>query len=111
MPAIAFFIWFNRPEFRKFLGFYLLVLIIQIVTEQIVSSLWFSSLVVTIGTIYTAFRVWQLWQAKQFAIDIQRDRFTHKLMSGLLWLLILFWSSNLIMLLTLGWSSILTSQP
>jgi hypothetical protein len=107
MPAIAFFIWFNRPEFRKFLGFYLLVLIIQIVTEQIVSSLWFSSLVVTIGTIYTAFRVWQLWQAKQFAIDIQRDRFSHKLMSGLLWLLILFWSSNLIMLLTLGWSSIL----
>jgi hypothetical protein len=107
LPAIAFLLWFNRPELRKFLGFYLLVLVIQILTEQIVSSIWFSSLVVTIGTIYTAFRVWQLWQGKQLAIDIQLDRFSHKLMSGLLWLLLLFWSSNLIMLLTLGWSSIL----
>ena len=107
LPAIAFLLGFNRPEVRKFFGFYLFVLIIQILTEQIVSSIWFPSLVVTIGTIYTVFRVWQLWQGKQFAIDIQLDGFSHKLMSGLLWLLLLFWSSNLIMLLTLGWSSIL----
>ncbi|MCC5620550.1 hypothetical protein [Nostoc sp. CHAB 5715] len=62
VPTITFVIWFKYPEIRKIFGFYLLVLIIQIVTEQIVSRVWLPSLVVIIGTLYTAFRVWQLWQ-------------------------------------------------
>jgi len=37
---------------------------------------------------------------------IQINSSSHTLMSSLLWLLGLFWSGNLIMLLTLGWSSI-----
>jgi hypothetical protein len=45
LPTIAFVVWFKRPEYRTIFGFYLLLLVIQIVTEQIVSSVWLSSLV------------------------------------------------------------------
>ncbi|MHC5828715.1 MAG: hypothetical protein ACYT04_75635, partial [Nostoc sp.] len=45
VPTITFVIWFKYPEIRKIFGLYLLVLIIQIVTEQIV-SIWLPSLVV-----------------------------------------------------------------
>ncbi|WP_257237211.1 hypothetical protein [Nostoc sp. 'Peltigera malacea cyanobiont' DB3992] len=38
VPTITFVIWFKYPEIRKIFGLYLLVLIIQIVTEQIVSE-------------------------------------------------------------------------
>ncbi|MEH2388690.1 MAG: hypothetical protein V7K14_23565 [Nostoc sp.] len=47
VPTITFVIWFKYPEIRKIFGLYLLVLIIQIVTEQIV-SIWLPSLVVII---------------------------------------------------------------
>ncbi|MCC5600028.1 hypothetical protein [Nostoc favosum] len=108
VPTITFVIWFKYPEIRKIFGFYLLVLIIQIVTEQIVSRVWLPSLVVIIGTLYTAFRVWQLWHEQQFIKStdfVERGNF--RIISSVLWLLLLFWSSNLIMLLTLSWPSIL----
>ncbi|MBN3872360.1 hypothetical protein [Nostoc sp. JL33] len=107
VPTITFVIWFKYPEIRKIFGLYLLVLIIQIVTEQIV-SIWLPSLVVIIGTLYTAFRVWQLWHEQQFIKStdfVERGNF--RIISSVLWLLLLFWSSNLIMLLTLSWPSIL----
>ncbi|MCC5663024.1 hypothetical protein LC653_03495 [Nostoc sp. CHAB 5784] len=108
VPTITFVIWFKYPEIRKIFGFYLLVLIIQIVTEEIVSRVWLPSLVVIIGTLYTAFRVWQLWHEQQFIKStdfVERGNF--RIISSVLWLLLLFWSSNLIMLLTLSWPSIL----
>ncbi|MFN6483074.1 MULTISPECIES: hypothetical protein [unclassified Nostoc] len=107
LPTITFVIWFKYPEIRKIFGFYLLVIIIQIVTEQII-SIWLPSLVVIIGTLYTAFRVWQLWHEQQFIKStdfVERGNF--RIISSVLWLLLLFWSSNLIMLLTLSWPSIL----
>lgn len=108
LPTITFVIWFKYPEIRKIFGFYLLVLIIQIVTEQIVSKFWFPSLVVIIGTLYTAFRVWQLWHEQQFIKSTDfAERGNFRIISSVLWLLLLFWSSNLIMLLTLSWPSIL----
>lgn len=106
LPTMALIAWFKHPELRKIFGFYLLLLIIQIITEQIISSIWLSSLVVVIGTLYTAFRVWQLWQGLHL-IQSTQALAGHKLSRGLLWLLFFFWSSNLIMLFTLGWSSIL----
>jgi hypothetical protein len=66
VPTIALIVWFKYPEIRQIFGFYLLVITIQIITEQIVSSVWLPSLVVIIGTLYTAFRVWQLWHEQQF---------------------------------------------
>ncbi|MBD1998716.1 hypothetical protein H6G00_19150 [Leptolyngbya sp. FACHB-541] len=106
LPIIAFIAWFKRPEIRKIFGFYLLLIVIQIATEQIVSEVWLSSLVVVIGTLYTAFRVWQLWQGLQL-IRITQERSQYRLVSSVLWLLLLFWSSNLLVLFTIAWPSVL----
>ncbi|MBD1865739.1 hypothetical protein H6F95_00180 [Cyanobacteria bacterium FACHB-471] len=106
LPIIAFIAWFKRPEIRKIFGFYLLLIVIQIATEQIVSEVWLSSLVVVIGTLYTAFRVWQLWQGLQL-IRTTQERAQYRLVSSVLWLLLLFWSSNLLVLFTIAWPSVL----
>lgn len=108
LPGIAFLVWIRQKELREFLGFYLLVLIIQIVTEQVLSSVLFPSIVVVTGSIYTAFRVWQLWQGQQLmTTTAQPDTRIRTIIGSLLWLLLLFWSSNLIMLLVIAWPSIL----
>ncbi len=78
----------------------------QIFTEGVVRRVWIPSLVVLIGTIYTAFRVWQLWQGLKLAKKAQLNRISYQLINGLLLLLLLFWSSNLIMLLTVAWPGI-----
>jgi hypothetical protein len=105
LPSVAWLIWLKHPQPRKVLGFYLSVLIIQIITEQIFSSVAFPSLVVVIGTIYTAFRLWKLWQGQQLIHTFHSS--SRKWVSALLSILGLFWSSNLIVLLTLGWSNVL----
>ncbi|PSB31274.1 hypothetical protein [Chlorogloea sp. CCALA 695] len=107
IPTIAWLRWFKNPQDRKILGFYLFVLLVQIITEQVSSSTGAPSLVVTIGTVYTVFRLWQLWQGQKLIHKAAVNLSSPKLMSSLLWLLGLFWCSNLFMLLTLGWSSIL----
>lgn len=108
LPGTAFGVWIRHPEPRKVLGFYLLVLLVQIVTEQVLSGVLFSSIVVPIGTIYTAFRLGQLWQGqKLLATDTQAVVPYQKLMYVLLWLILLFWLSNLVMLLVLPWRLIL----
>jgi hypothetical protein len=105
LPIIAFIAWFKRPEVRKLFGFYLLLLVIQIAIEQIISDVWLSSLVVVTGTLYTTFRVWQLWQSLQL-MRTPEKRSRYRLVRGVLWLLLLFWSSNLIMLFTIAWLSV-----
>ena len=104
LPAIALGFWVRQPKPRKVLGFYLLVLIVQIVTERVLSEVLFSSITVTVGTIYTAFRLWQLWQGRKLlAANIQTIVPKQKLLSGLLWLMLFFWLSNLLMLVLLPW--------
>ncbi len=110
VPAIAWFVWRKRLAYHQILSFYLVTLAIQIVTEQIVSSLakpslWlivFPSLVVTIGTLYTLFRLWQIWQGYQLIRTVPHN----SSMSGLLGLLGLFWFANIIFLMTVAWPSI-----
>lgn len=106
LPGIAFFAGIKHPQLRKIFGFYFLVLLVQIFTEGVVLRFWIPSLVVLIGTIYTAFRVWQLWQGLKLARKTPLHRLGDKLIRGLLWLLLLFWSSNLMMLLTVAWPGI-----
>ncbi|MBD1825282.1 hypothetical protein H6F51_22695 [Cyanobacteria bacterium FACHB-DQ100] len=108
LPGIAWIVWFRHPQIRKILGLYLSALIIQILTEQIFSSLGFPSLVVAIGTVYTIFRLWQLWRSQQLISQASGNAVNRKGMTVLLWILGLFWCSNLIMLSTLGWSSVLS---
>lgn len=108
LPATAFLIWIRNREVRKVFGFYLFVAIAQIATEGILSSLWFGSIVVPIGTLYTAFRIGQLWQGQR-AIDTtpQLTPMSRTSIEGLLWILLIFWSLNLIMLFVLSWPRIL----
>jgi hypothetical protein len=101
-------VWWRYLDPRKILGFYLVFLIVQIAVEMIVSRVLFPSLVVMNGTIYTAFRIWQLWQGQQLAkAEVQINNYHSTIFSGLLWLLLLFGSSNLIVLFTIAWPTIL----
>lgn len=107
-PGIAFMVWLRHPEPRKILGFYLLVLLVQIITEQILSGTLFPSLLVIIGTIYTVYRIWQLWQSQQVVnINTQLNKFSQRVIKSLLQLLLIFWSINLIVLLVVCLPSIL----
>lgn len=107
LPLIALLIWIRHPESRNVFGFYLLVLIIQIVTEQLLSKMLFPSIVVMIGTIYTGFRLWQLWQGLQLVTTAYRlGTRSRSLLNGVVWLLLLFWSINLVVILVLSWPSI-----
>ncbi|MBD2081836.1 hypothetical protein [Leptolyngbya sp. FACHB-17] len=108
LPGIAWIAWFKDPQIRKILGLYLATLIIQILTEQISSSFGVPSLVIAIGTVYTIFRIWQIWRSQQLISQVSRNVASRKGMTVLLWILGLFWCSNLIMLSTIGWSSVLS---
>lgn len=108
LPIIALFVWWRYLEPRKVLGFYLVVLIVQIAAEMILSRVLFPSLVVMSGTIYTAFRIWQLWQGQQLVkAGVQIHSESPTVFNNLLWLLLLFWSSNLIVLFVVSWPTIL----
>jgi hypothetical protein len=110
LPGTAFLVWLGHPTPRRILGFYLLVLIVQIVTEQVLSGVLFSNIVVPVGTIYTAFRLWQLWRGqKLLATDTQAVVPYQKFLVVLLWLILLFWLNNLMMLLVLPWPIVLAS--
>lgn len=108
LPSIAWLLWFRNPQPRRILDFYLSVLIIQILTERVFISLLFPSLAVIIGTLYTAFRIWQLRHGQQLIRQNSWDFSNRKQLNVLLSILLVFWCSNLVMLLTLGWSGILS---
>ena len=111
LPGIAFFVWIGQKKLRLFLGLYLLVLIVQILSEQVLSQVLFPSIVVVIGSIYTAFRLWQLWEGKQMITTITHLSTSRGIaINSLLWLLLFFWSSNLVMLLLLAWPTILQTN-
>ncbi|WP_202895705.1 hypothetical protein [Iningainema tapete] len=111
LPGVALLIFWRNCDPRKILGFYLLVLVIQIVTEAVFSRVLFPSIVVTIGTFYTAFRIWQLWQGQQImATTAELGTGSRTLLRALLGLMLIFWSSNLIMLFTLPWQKILSGN-
>jgi hypothetical protein len=105
LPIAVWLDQFKASKPRTILGFYLLILVIQIVTEIIVGRVWLRSLVVIIGTLYTLFRVWQLWQGLQWMKTTQRSE--QRYVRGILWVLMLFWSSNLFVLFSVGWLNIL----
>lgn len=108
LPSVAWLVWIRNSQPRRILGFYLFVLIVQIITERVFIKIAFPSLVVTIGTLYTAFRLWQIWQGQQLLRQASWSSSGRKLMNALLWILGLFWGSNLIVLLTLVWPAVLS---
>ncbi|MBD1914250.1 MULTISPECIES: hypothetical protein [unclassified Leptolyngbya] len=107
LPTMGFIFWFRNLELRRILGFYLLAIATQLISEQLFGA-WFSSLVVLIGTLYTCFRLWQLWHAREQIRNMPARYSGDRLLQGLLWILITFWACNLIMLFTLAWPTIIT---
>ena len=88
-------VFWNEPTVRDFLSCYLLAVVVQLASETGFSRTLCKSVVVIIGTFYTVFRIWQLWSGLHLTIYSQP-------WLALLWLVLLFWVANIIMLTTMA---------
>ncbi|NES65986.1 MAG: hypothetical protein F6K24_12355 [Okeania sp. SIO2D1] len=88
-----------QPIQSRFLSYYLIVVFVQLAREIVFSRWLCKSVVVIIGTIYTGFRIWQLWSGIHATIYSQP-------WLSLLWLVLIFWIANIVMLLTMAFPSI-----
>jgi hypothetical protein len=95
IPVILLIVLRNSPEIREFLNFYLLVVVIQLISESVFSRILCKSVVVIVGTLYTGFRIWQLQSALPLFSYFQP-------WLSLLWLVLIFWIANMIMLTTMA---------
>ncbi|BAU65013.1 hypothetical protein STA3757_23920 [Stanieria sp. NIES-3757] len=100
LPAIMLVVFWERSLPRQFFSCYLVAVAVQLVCEMSFSRWLCPSVVVTIGTVYTGFRIWQLWSGINLVTYPQP-------WLGLLWLVWLFWVANLIMLIAMAFPSIL----
>ncbi|GJD18306.1 hypothetical protein RIVM261_032620 [Rivularia sp. IAM M-261] len=94
--------WSNSIA-RQFLLSYIVVVIFQLACEASFSRWLVKSVVVVIGTIYTIFRLWQVWEGLHLTSYSQQ-------ILGLLWLVMLFWVANIIMLIFMAIPSILPDK-
>jgi hypothetical protein len=103
VPIMMLVIFWHRPIARQFFSCYLLVVAIQLGCETVFSRILCNSIVVIIGTLYTGFRIWQLWEGLQLTTYSQP-------WLSLLWLVFFFWVANMIMLTTLAIPSIISKN-
>jgi hypothetical protein len=101
--------WWRVREVRQVVGVYLLALLMQVLTEGVLGVIFFPSIVVLIGTLYTAFRVWYLWHAQRILATVPHlDPRTRARTRGGVLVLLLVWLINLtIVLLGISWPHIL----
>ncbi|WP_319421109.1 hypothetical protein [Pleurocapsa sp. FMAR1] len=99
LPLVMWIVFWNQPIVRVFFSCYLLAVVVQLASETGFSRILCKSVVVIIGTLYTGFRIWQLWSGLHL-INYPQPWL------GLLWLVLLFWVANLIMLTTMAIPSI-----
>ena len=100
IPVTMLIVFWNESVLQIFFGYYLLVVVIQLASENILSRTLCKSVLVIIGTLYTGFRIWQLW------IGLHLITYPQPWLI-LLWLVFLFWVANMIMLTTVAIPSIL----
>jgi len=99
LPLVMLVALWDKSIPRQFFSCYLFAVAVQLVCEASFSRLLSKSVVVIIGTLYTGFRIWQLWEGLHL--------FTYPMLwLGLLWLVLLFWVANLIMLVSMAIPSI-----
>ena len=103
LPVIMWITFWNTPDLRVFFGCYLLAVVVQLACERSFSRALCKSVVVIIGTLYTGFRIWQLWSGLHSFNYLQP-------WLGLLWLVFLFWVANMTMLTTMAIPSILPKR-
>lgn len=99
LPALALLLGWRRPAVRAALAPYLVTLLIQILTERVFSTLFFPLIVIPIGTLYTAYRLWQLWRAQRL---VATTAIPPRWLRPLLWLLLAHWTINLVAVLLIG---------
>ena len=101
LPLLMLVVFWREPTLRVFFSCYLVAVVIQLASEIFLSRILCKSTVVIIGTLYTGFRIWQLWAG------LHLETYTQPWL-GLLWSILLFWVANIIMLITLAIPSIST---
>jgi hypothetical protein len=103
LPLVMLVAFWDKPIPRQFFSCYLLAVAVQLACEASFSRLLSKSVVVIIGTLYTGFRIWQLWEGLHIV--------TYPMLwLSLLWLVLLFWVANLIMLVFMAIPSIFPSS-
>jgi len=84
-----------------------MVLLAQIITELVLLQRFSRGMSVVIGTVYSAFRLVQLWQGQQI---IALAKLNQSLwIRVVLWMLFLIWSVNLIQFLVFRWPIMLNA--
>ncbi|AOX04181.1 hypothetical protein BJP34_07835 [Moorena producens PAL-8-15-08-1] len=99
LPSVMLIVFWRQPIRSQFFICYLIVVFVQLASEIVFSSWLCKSVVVIIGTLYTGFRIWQLWSG------LHATTYSQPWLS-LLWLVLIFWVMNIIMLLTMAFPSI-----
>lgn len=99
IPIVLLVVFWKIPILRQFFSCYLFAVAVQLACEASFSRWLCKSIVVVIGTLYTGFRIWQLWSGLNLTTYPQP-------WFGLLWLVLLFWIANMIMLITMAFPSI-----
>lgn len=85
----------KQPSSVRFWRSYLVVIAVQLISEYVFSQWLVSSVVVPIGFCYTAFRLWQLLDG---FTQLSLSRLARVGFAGV----VLFWSANLVMLMTIA---------
>ena len=99
VPIVMWIVFWQEPTVRIFFSCYLFAVVIQLASETGFSRTLCKSVVVIIGTLYTGFRIWQLW------VGLHLTTYPQPWLL-LLWLNLLFWVANMIMLITMAIPSI-----
>ena len=99
-PVVMLIVFWQESVLRTFFGCYLVAIVVQLASEISLSRTLCKSVVVIIGTLYTGFRIWQLWTGLHLVTYSQP-------WLALLWLVFLFWVANIIMLTCMAIPSII----
>ncbi|MGD1919100.1 MAG: hypothetical protein ACFCAD_09515 [Pleurocapsa sp.] len=103
IPIVLLAVYWTVPIVRQFLSVYLLTVGIQLASEKVFSRRLCKSSVVAVGLLYTGFRLWQMGSGLQL-INYGQPWFS------LLWLVFLFWVTNMVMLTTFAIPIILSES-
>lgn len=99
LPFVMLVAFWDESIPRQFFSCYLFAVAVQLASEASFSRWLCKSVVVIIGTLYTGWRIWQLWEGLHL--------FPYPMLPlSLLWLVLLFWVANLIMLVFMAIPSI-----
>ncbi|MBD2580457.1 hypothetical protein [Oscillatoria sp. FACHB-1406] len=99
LPLVMWVTFWEQSLVRQFFSCYLLTVAVQLACEVTLSRLLTQSVVVIIGTLYTGYRIWQVWEGLHLVAYPMYGL-------GLLGLVLCFWVANLIMLMSVAIPSI-----